>query len=98
MAERGDQPVLYLAVRIEVQQHPVPSTAPALETVFITVTPGCFLTNLTRWPLQVAPLGAFPPTDTLLVGSPGYLTEDDSLPSRIVPILVSCFLLFGKKQ
>ena len=70
MSEAMDQPVLYLAVRVEIQQHPVPSTAPALETAFITVTPGCFLSNLTQWPLQVAPLGALPPADTLLVGSP----------------------------
>lgn len=54
VAERA---VLYLGVRIEVQQHAVPAAAPLLETVHVTTTPGCFVSNLTAWPLQLDPIG-----------------------------------------
>ena len=53
----GGSAVLYLAVRIELQQHPVPSTAPSLETLYITISPGCYASNLTKLTLHLQPTG-----------------------------------------
>ncbi len=53
----GDQggAVLYLGVRLEVSQFPIHATTPSCETVHLTVTPGCFVTNLTPWQLLCQP-------------------------------------------
>lgn len=68
-----------MAARVEIQKHPVPSTAPGLETVFLTITPACFLSNLTQWPLHLAITGSLSHPDETLRVRTRALPERSSL-------------------
>lgn len=66
------QPLLLIAARVEIQQHPVPASAPALETLYLTLRPGCFLSNLTPWGLQVEPKNTQAATAPFQVSFPAF--------------------------
>jgi len=57
---------------MEITQFPAQASNPSCETLHLTVTPGCYVTNLTPWPLGCQPEKTVAPSPgTQIQVSPG---------------------------